>query len=278
MGKYLLTSICAVLCLQGATQPSKPHKGPGMLPDSCLLVTFVEAGRTDMRDAGLFLDWNGEPCIVRGNRIGRLLPDSAGFIPMELPDRSAPSQIICTGGGTTYLKSGNLIRVMRDKKIETLFDMGSGDFRIGGTGEQLLYITTWDRDSSRVFLYDTSAALLLKLCAVRGRINDVAGDGVNTYVATGDGVYMLFDGRTFKAMSLGSEVKKLAWTEGGLFFSSATGIGFIADPGQPFPFINRPAREILAGDDALYILFEDGGVAALLGTGYFESFVRKIYR
>ena len=78
-------------------------------------------------------------------------------------------------------------------------------------------------------------------------------------------------------MEIKQEITKITCSEYGLFFSTKESIGYIIDEYQPFPFITKPAKKLLAWDNQMYIQFDDGTVSVLFGLEYFEYFVKSVY-
>jgi len=247
-----------------------------IIPAGCEFVTLYDANDFNLFGSQLFLNWHGDPYVIKGNIIAALLPDS-DFKIFELPDKSSPSQIICSRNGSTYLANKNLIQVMEDDKVRTLFAMRDDKFRINLIDDYLLYITTYTKDSSTIFLFDVHYAQIMKLFVTSDKISDVAGDGFDTYVAKGQELFLLSDNDIFKIMEIEQDITTLAWTEYGLFFSTTSSIGYIVNPYQPLPFITKPAKKLLPWNNMMYIQFEDGTISVLFGLEYFEDFVNSIY-
>ena len=275
MKKILLLNILLFFVL--ATYSQKIEKGQnfGILPDSCELLTLFE-GTEALMNSELFLNQNGYPYISLGGKVVGILPDTT-FRFFELPDKSSPSQIICTENGIIYLKNKNLIQTMEDDDIRTLFTMKDTKFQLNAISDYLLYITTYTKDSSTVFVFDADASQIMKLFVMAGKINDIVGNGYNTYIAIGHTLFLLSDNTMFKIMDIEQEITTLAWTEYGLFFSTTKNIGYMVNPHQPLPFIAKPAKKLLTWDNQMYIQFEDGTISILFGLEYFENFVNSVY-
>ena len=276
--RIFLLGLC-VCCFSGLlAQNANTQKNLIIIPDSSEFVTLYDANEFDLKHSELFLNWNGYPYIMRGNTIIELLYDSV-FNIFELPDKSSPTQLLCTTEGITYLKNGKLIQIMKDDDIQTLLTLPDTQFHIGLADNSLLYITRYIKDSSTIFLYDTDLFVITKLFTVEGKINDVAGDGLHTYLAKGGEIFLLSDSEIFKIMEIEQDITTLALSDYGLFFSTSQSIGYIDidKPYQPFPFINKPAKKLLTWDNQMYIQFNDGTISILFGLEYFEYFVESIY-
>ena len=273
--KMLLINLFLFFAFAVYSQKTEQKQGLGVIPDSCEFMTLYETTEA-LRNSELFLNKNGYPYVLIGYKIAGLLPDSV-FNIFELPDKSSPSQIICTENGLTYLKNKNLLQIMEDDSIRTLFKMKDDKFKINLIDDNTLYLTKYTKDSSTVFLFDAGTSQIMKLFTVAGKINDIAGDGYNTYIAWGHGLFLLSDNQIFKLMDIEQNITTLGWSDYGLFFATATHIGYILNQYQPLPFISKPAKKLLPWDNQMYIQFEDGTISILFGLEYFEYFVNSVY-
>jgi hypothetical protein len=277
MKKQIFSIILCIFFWSGLLAQQADHKQSiSIIPDSCEFITLYDANDFNLKGSELFLNWYGDPYIIKGNTIAALLPDFV-FNIFELPDKSSPSQMICTENGITYLKHKNLIQIMEEDSIRTLFKMKDDKFQISLIADYLLYITTYTKDSSTVFIFDVGGSQIMKLFTVAGKINTIAGNGLNTYIAMRGELFLLSDNDIFKLMNIEQDITTLAWTEYGLFFSTTTHIGYILNQYQPFPFITKPAKKLLPWDNQMYIQFEDGTISILFGLEYFEHFVNSVY-
>ena len=275
--QIFLIILCACFCSVLFAQTADNKQNFSIIPDNCEFMTLYNAKDIeDLKEYNLFLSWHGAPYIIKGKTIIGLLPDSI-FQIFELPDKSSPSQIICTKTGITYLKTNNLIQIMEDNIVSTLLTMKDANFQINLADEQLLYITTYSKDSSKVFLFDIKASQIVKLFAIAGKVNDIAGDGFNTYVAIGHKIFLLSNNHILKVMDIEQDITMFAWTEYGLFFSTTKNIGYIVNSHEPLPFTTKPAKKLLPFGNQMYIQFEDGTISILFGLEYFESFVNSVY-
>ena len=276
MNKQIFSIIFIFFYLGLSAQQADNKQRLCIIPDSCEFITLYDANDFNLKGSELFLNWYGDPYIIKGSTIAGLLPDSV-FNVFELPDKSSPSQIICTENGVTYLKNKNLLQIMEDDSIRTLFKMKDDKFKINLIDDNTLYITKYTKDSSTVFLFNVGGSQIMRLFTVAGKINDIAGDGYNTYIALGHELFLLSDNQIFKLMDIEQDITALAWSDYGLFFTTTTHIGYILSQYQPLPFISKPAKKLLTWDNQMYIQFEDGTISILFGLEYFEYFVNSVY-
>ena len=274
--QIFLIIIYAFFCSSLLAQKADNKQNIDIIPDSCEFSILYNANEFNLKGSELFLNWDGDPYIINGSSIAALVPDAMLNI-FELPDKSSPSQIICTPSGFTYLKNNNLLQIMKGDTIRTLFKMKDEKFKINLIDNNTLYITTYTKDSSTVFIFDTGTSQIMKLFSVAGKINDIVGDGLNTYVAIKHELFVLSDNQIFKIMNIEQDITTLAWTEYGLFYATTTHIGYMVNPHQPFHFISKSAKKLLPFDNQMYIQFEDGTISILFGLEYFENFVNSIY-
>ena len=247
-----------------------------VIPNSCELITLYDANDFNLKGSELFLNWYGDPYIIKGSTIAALLPDSTLSL-FELPDKSSPTQIFCTPSGITYLKNNNLLQIMEDDTIRTLLKLKNDKFKVSLANDRLFYIIAYDNDSSTVFLFNAGSLQIIKLINVAGKINGITGNGDITYMAIDDKVFLLSDDIVLQIMEIEQPITMLAGSEYGLFFSTETNIGYIVNSYQPFPFISKPAKKLLPLKNQMYIQFEDGTISILFGLEYFENFVNSIY-
>ena len=144
--------------------------------------------------------------------------------------------------------------------------------RLASGGKGALYIFGTDGKSGRneVFLLrpeasagsGTARALrtIRKIFSTTERISSVAGDGNETFVATGRFVLKVSDGAVRIAPAFlhpKEEITGIVWSrKSGLFYATRSGVGSVSSDGS-FEFVRVPNPAIRLVNDTLYILLRN---------------------
>ena len=100
------------------------------------------------------------------------------------------------------------------------------------------------------------------------------GDGETTFVAQGRSILVAAPGRPVALVHRARfEVFSLALAEPhGLFFATKRAVGYVAEPGRAYTFMNAANAELHVGGDSLYVEMPNRGVMRLKPIAAFRAF------
>jgi hypothetical protein len=141
--------------------------------------------------------------------------------------------------------------------ISNLSALPYNNMSIAAASDSSLYVfgkTIDKNDSYQLFLYNLNRGWV-KLCELKERINAVLGDGVMTFVAAGNKIYVLDYVLGSSVLYAGDdEVLSLAVTnEGDLVFSTSKAIIYSSKLERNYSFSNIGASKIWRFNDDLYL-------------------------
>lgn len=249
----------------------------GILPTQSDFFVLIEPNTISITENHLFLDFAGNPYLIIDSLAFALFSDKNGTV-LSVPFSLIPNEICCFSDGSMFiLQDTSLIKIANNKKEYTI-PLPYRQLQINKAGENGIYVCGLNMLNKKYDLYfiDKNKNTMIKIISDSIPVNTAVGTGSITMVAMDSIIYLLHDGKMQSLLKADEKITALTDNEAGIFFSTASSVGFFDEQYQPVMFYNKGALKLLSHSDTLYILDNDRRFSFITATNNFKTLTDTI--
>lgn len=235
------------------------------------------------RSAKILFDVNeeGQPFLMFADKFIGLMHENSPAMAFSLTGTEKFDGFSWMRDGSLMLISGRKLGVYNKNGFQELLELPEEEMLIRPASADQFYLFGGNSISQRknLYLYRKSGEMLL-LASADSPINDVCGYGEITFIAAGKSIYLIASGKPLSlAYETDDEVIFLAIApSGGLFYSTATEVGYITRSNRGYTFIKGLGAKLRVGGEDLYLFFADKSLLKCNPASSFEGLAESFNR
>ena len=272
------TCLCFfLLCLWFCGISFAQNTNKGFLPKTCSYTVLSQPSRVTKTAQLVFRNNSRFPFLYTDGTMFLLSNDEIKTsVIFALPEEIKDCEEVFFTDSLLICKYGRTIKSFNGEDVDDLVTMADEQYNIYPANDGFFYLVEHNTNSSSVYLVNASTGDFSKLFDAPFVIDIIAGTGPESYVTSGELIYIVSKEVCTLVEVADSEVQSLDFYSDGAFYSTEQACYYLGLPGKSYPFLLEDVKQVMLVDNRLYLLFSDGLLSVIDHADQYQTFLDEV--